>query len=160
MQVCPPHRHQGTHHHNMYDQAPHHRACKQVTKCCHMCVGAFIMPSNQIGFTTFTRASRYSSGVPSLHGLLHHTKDMFMGSIACQGPYEVIIIIQELHDLDKGCRVIKSPTVGPRTSLGLLHQVRGFIGFFKHLNHTRGPLWVKIHHDITCGVARLSFEVP
>jgi len=85
---------------------------------------------------------------------------MFMGSIACQGPYKVIIITQELHDPNKGFRVIKSPTVGPRTSLGLLHQARGFIGFFKHLNHTRGPLWVKIHHDITCGVARPSLRVP
>ena len=140
MQVCPPHYHQGTHHHNMYDQAPHHRACKQVTKCCHMCVCAFIMPSNHMGFTNFTRASRYSSGVPSIHGLLHHTKDMFIGSIACQGPYEVIIIIQELHDPDKGCKVIKSPSVGPRTSSGLLHQARGF----NHLNHTGRPLEVKI----------------
>jgi len=69
---------------------------------------------------------------------------MFMGSIACQGPYKVIIITQELHDPNKGCRVIKSPTVGPRKSLGLLHQARGFIGFFNHLNHTRGPPRVKI----------------
>ena len=54
----------------------------------------------------------------------------FMCSIACQRPYKVIIITQELHDPNKGCRVIKSPTVGPRTSLGLLHQARGFMGFF------------------------------
>ena len=47
---------------------------------------------------TFAKKSRSSLGVPSLHGLLHHIKDMFMGFIAYQGPYKVIIIIQELHD--------------------------------------------------------------
>ena len=135
-----------------------------ASKCVHhICMGSFIMPSckqHAMGFVTFARASRSSSGVPILHGILHHTKDMFMGSIACQVPYEVIIMIQELHDPNKGCKVIKSPTVGPRTSLGLLHQARGFIGFFNHLNHTRRPPRVKIHHDITCGVGRPSPRVP
>ena len=58
-----------------------------------------------MGFVTFARASRYSSGIPNLHGILHHTKDMFMGSIECQGPYMVIIIN------GKGLARHKDPTI-------------------------------------------------
>jgi len=65
---------------------------------------------------------------------------MFMGSIACQGPYKVIIITQELHDPNKGCRVIKSPTVGPRTSLGLLHQARGFMVLSNYFRRPPGVM--------------------
>ena len=36
---------------------------------------------------------RASSSSRRLHGLLPHTNDMFIGFIACQGPYKVIIII-------------------------------------------------------------------
>jgi len=46
----------------------------------------------------FASESCSSSRVPILHGILHHTKDIFMGFISFQGPYKVIIIIQELHD--------------------------------------------------------------
>ena len=89
------------------------------------------------------------------HGLLHHTR----GSIAYQGTYKVIIIIYELHDPNKGCKVITPSSVGPRASSRLLQQARGFIGFFNHLNHTRRPSRVKIHHGIICGVAVSSHGV-
>ena len=59
----------------------------------------------------------------------------------------------------KGIRTIKPSNVVPRDSSGLLHQVRGFIGFFNHLNHTRRPSRVKIHHDIICGVDGSSHGV-
>jgi ribosomal protein L27 len=87
--------------------------------------------------TRDTRASRSSSRVPSLHQVINDHIITF-----------------------KGTRTIKPSNVGPRTSSGLLHQARGFIGFFNHLNHTRRPPRVKIHHDITCGVARPSPGVP
>ena len=60
----------------------------------------------------------------------------------------------------KGSMTINPSSVGPRTSSKLLHKVRGFMGFFNHLNHTRGPPRVKIHHGITCGVASPSLRVP
>ena len=91
----------------------------------------------------------------------------------CQRPYKVIIIIKEFHDPNKGCKVItnthrglimhsfiKPSSVGPTDSSRLLHAVRGFFDFFNHLNNAREPPRVKIHHDITCGVARASAGVP
>ena len=36
----------------------------------------------------------------------------------------------------------------------LLHHARAFMGFFNHLNHTRGPTRVKIHHATSCGGAK------
>ena len=60
----------------------------------------------------------------------------------------------------KGLRTIKPSSVSPRSSLLLLYKARGFMSFFNHLSHARGPLWVKIHHDITCGVASPSLRVP
>ena len=38
----------------------------------------------------------------------------------------------------------KPSSVSPRASSRLLHEARGFMGFFNHLNRTRGPPWVKI----------------
>ena len=74
------------------------------------------------------------------------------------------------HDICKGIKVIikgsksslshQGPLIQQMWVQRLLHQARGIMGFFNHLSHARGPLWVKIHYDITCGVARPSFRVP
>ena len=106
----------------------------------HALVGQMIIISAIDFFNVFITIHQglYIRTSSTFKGLQHHTQDMFMGSVASRGPYKVIIITQELHDPDKGCSVIKTPTVGPRTSLGFLHQARGFIGLFSHLNHTRG----------------------
>ena len=75
-----------------------------------------------------------------------------------------------LHDLCKGIKVIikgsksslshQGPLIQQMWVQRLLHQARGIMGFFNHLSHARGPLWVKIHYDMTCGVARPSLRVP
>ena len=56
-------------------------------------------------------------------------------STTCQRPYKVIIIIQELHDPNKGCKVIKPSSVGPRTSSRLLQQARSFMHHLLGIHH-------------------------
>ena len=105
---------------------------------------------------------------------LHHSfkgartiKPPFVGvlslSHALGSSPRVPIAHQPTHDhiiSFKGLRTIKPSSLGPRTSSWLLHKARGFMSFFNHLSHARGPLWVKIHHEITCGVSSPSLRVP
>ena len=49
------------------------------------------------------------------------------------------------HHSYKGTRAVKTSSVGPRNFSWLLHKARGFMSFFNHLIHARGPLTSSWH---------------
>ena len=89
--ICPPLRtpwpHQGYQGHCQVQASvattfstPHQPiTCKQVSKCHHMCVGAFIMPSNHI------KCKQWASWPLQGHQRLHQGFQVFMGFFIKQG---------------------------------------------------------------------------
>ena len=75
--------------------------------------------------------------------------------------------IQGFHDPNKGCKVITNTKrassyipSSDRHTRTLWSWKDGFMDLFNHLNHTRRPPRVKIHHATSYGVARPSLGVP
>ena len=79
-----------------------------------------------------------------LHQAIRASKDMPCASRSSSGVPSLPQVNNDHIIIFESARTIKTPSVGQRTFVELLHQAGGFTGFFNHLSHTRRPPRVKI----------------
>ena len=122
------------HHHWSYsvkESSCHHLCGCQAFSCIMTISKGSMTPTRD------TWASRSSTRVPSLHQVIN---------------YYIITF--------KGTRTINPSNVGPRDSSGIIHQARGFIGFFHHTRRPLGSISIMTSHvgllDLLLGYHELN----